>query len=352
MSGTIVPGAFNVTVGSLGPLVENTLQIQQRLDQLTEQTSTGLVSQTYGGLGAAAAVSLDLRPQLTAITTYQQNITAANTTISTTTGVLNELAQIANNFQSSLTGADVQSGTGVVSLATQAQAALSQVQALLNTKLGSSYLLAGNDSANPPAPDGSYTSYIQSIETAASGLSSTTGTATAAATLAAATAQSPFAATIGSAPNQVTISPGATVPVGVVAGHNAAGPSSGSSTTGSYVLDVIRALATISTFNSASLSQGQNFTQLVADTNTSLLGAAQAITNDVASLGVVQQRLTTTQNDLTSTNTTLTGQISSVENVDAAATISSLTATQTQLQESYKLISMAQSMSLANYLAA
>ncbi len=150
----------------------------------------------------------------------------------------------------------------------------------------------------------------------------------------------------------MTISPGTGVPVGVVAGQNAAGPQSGSSTTGSYVRDIIRALATISSFNSASLSQGQNFTQLVADTNTSLLGASAAVTADVSEIGTVQQRLTATQNDLTSTTATLTSQLSSVENVDAAATISSLTATQTQLQESYKLISMAQSMSLATYLAA
>ncbi len=352
MSGTIIQGAFNSLAGPLGPLIENATQIRQQMDRLTEQSSTGLVSQTYGGLGAQASVSLDLRPQLAAATTYQQNITAANTTISTTTNVLNELGKIASTFQSSLTGADVQSSTGVVSLATQAKAALTQVQSLLNTQLGSTYLLAGNDSANPPAPDGAFNSYVQSIETAASGLSTSAGPATAAATLAAATAQSPFSATIGTSPNQVTISPGEQVPVGVVAGQNAAGASGGSSTTGSYVLDVIRALATISTFNSSSLSQGQNFTQLVADTNTSLLGASQAITNDIAGLGVVQQHLTTTQNNLTSTTTTLTSQVSSVEDVNAAATISTLTATQTQLQESYKLISMAQSMSLANYLVA
>ncbi len=352
MSGTITPGAFNSLAGPLGPLVQNATQVKQHLDQLTEQSSTGLVSQTYGGLGDTAAVSLNLRPQLTAITTYQQNINAANTTLSSTTNVLNELGQIASTFQSNLNSADVQSTTGVLSLASQAKSALAQVQSLLNTQLGGIYLLAGNDSANPPAPAASFNSYVQAIETAASGLGSSTGAATAAATLAAATTQSPFSTTLGTAQNQVTISPGTAVPVGVVAGQNAAGPQSGSSTTGSYVRDIIRALATISSFNSASLSQGQNFTQLVADTNTSLLGASAAVTADVSEIGTVQQRLTATQNDLTSTTATLTSQLSSVENVDAAATISSLTATQTQLQESYKLISMAQSMSLATYLAA
>ena len=352
MSGTVTPGAFNSLAGPLGPLIGNATLVRQHLDQLTEQSSTGLVSQTYGGLGASAAVSLNLRPQLQSITSYQQNITAANTTLSSTNDMLNQLGQIANDFQSSLDGADVQSSTGVITLASHAKAALSQVQALLNTKLGASYLLSGDDTANAPVPSASFNSFVQSIETAASGLSGSTGAATAAATLAAANAQSPFSATIGSTPRQVTISPGDTVSVGVVAGQNLSGTSAGSSTTGSYVRDIIRALATISTFNGTSLSQGANFTQLVADTNTSLLGASQAITNDVSAIGVTQQELTTKQSDLNTTATTLTSQISSVEDVNAASTISQLTATQTQLQESYKLISMAQSMSLANYLAA
>jgi flagellin-like hook-associated protein FlgL len=352
MSGTIIPGAYNTGVGTLGLLIVNATQVKQSLDRLTEQSSTGLVAQTYGGLGPSAAVTLSLAPQLAANTAYQQNITSATTAISLTTNVLNELGQIANTFQSSLVGADVQSSTGVASLATQAQSALSQVQALLNTQAGGLYLLAGNDTANAPVPDGAFNAYVQSIQTAASGLSSSTGTATAAATLAVATATSPFSASIGSTPTQVTISPGMTVPVGVVAGLNASGAQSGSSTTGSYVLDVIRALATISTFNSASLSQGANFSQLVADTNTSLIGASSAITNDVSSLGATQQQLTNTHNSLTTISNTLTSQISSVDDVNAAATISTLTATQTQLQESYKLISMAQSMSLVSFLAA
>ncbi len=192
MSGTITPGAFNSLAGPLGPLVQNATQVKQHLDQLTEQSSTGLVSQTYGGLGDTAAVSLNLRPQLTAITTYQQNINAANTTLSSTTNVLNELGQIASTFQSNLNSADVQSTTGVLSLASQAKSALAQVQSLLNTQLGGIYLLAGNDSANPPAPAASFNSYVQAIETAASGLGSSTGAATAAATLAAPTPQSPF----------------------------------------------------------------------------------------------------------------------------------------------------------------
>jgi len=352
MSGTIIQGAFNSQVGPLGQLIENATQVKQSLDRLTEQSSTGLVSQSFGGLGAASNVPLNLGPQLQANAVYQQNITAAGAKIDATTNVLNQLSQIATTFQASLNGADVQSNTGVISLATQAQSALVQVQALLNTQLGSTYLLAGNDSSNPPVPASSFNSYVQAIQTAASGLGTSTGTATAAATLAAATTQSPFSATIGSSRNQVTIDQGLSVPVGIVAGQNASFVQTGSSTTGSYVRDIIRALATISTFNSTSLSQGQNFTQLVADANTSLIGANAAIIQDQSGLGTVKQQLTSTQANLTSLTSTLTSQVSSVEDVNAAATISQLTATQTQLQESYRLISMAQSMSLASYLAA
>lgn len=354
MNGTIgpygAPGGFNGSVGIVGQLVDNAAQVKAHLDQLNEQSATGLVSQTYGGLGALSKVSLDLRPQIARAETWQQNITAATTKLDTTSNVLDQLNKIATTFYTGLTGVAAQTTTGVASLANQAQSAIAQVQALLNTRLGSRYLLAGADSGNPPVPNASLNAYVQGVQAAASGLTPTSGAATAAATLTAAQTLSPFSTTIGTSPGQVPVDDGASVQVGIVAGQNVAGAQTGASTTGSYVRDLLRGLATIAGFSSGSLALGQGFTDLVADTRTSLQGAMTAISADTAALGNTSQQLKMYQSGVTAQQASLTKQVSTVENVDAAATISALTQAQTQLSESYKLIAMAHSLSLVSYL--
>jgi hypothetical protein len=60
MSGTIGPADY----GMYGSLIANASSVKQKLDTLTSQASSGLIGDTYAGLGSGAAVSLDLRPQM------------------------------------------------------------------------------------------------------------------------------------------------------------------------------------------------------------------------------------------------------------------------------------------------
>ena len=53
---------------------------------------------------------------------------------------------------------------------------------------------------------------------------------------------------------------------------------------------------------------------------------------------------------LAATETALSGQVSSAENVDMAATLSQLSLVQTQMQASYQLISAMSGLSLVNFL--
>ena len=63
MSG--ITGAVGPTdYGMMSSLVANAASVKQKLDQLTNQASTGLVGDTYAGLSSGASVSLDLRPQI------------------------------------------------------------------------------------------------------------------------------------------------------------------------------------------------------------------------------------------------------------------------------------------------
>jgi flagellar hook-associated protein 3 FlgL len=93
-----------------------------------------------------------------------------------------------------------------------------------------------------------------------------------------------------------------------------------------------------------------NFAPMIADTQTSVTGAISSMATDVGILGEQQASLTTLSTTLSDTSTALTVQLSSAQNVDMAATLSNLTLTQTQLQESYQLIAAAGGMSLAKFL--
>jgi flagellar hook-associated protein 3 FlgL len=125
--------------------------------------------------------------------------------------------------------------------------------------------------------------------------------------------------------------------------------STGASTTGSYFRDLLRSLATIGSLDSTQIG-AQGFGDLVQDTRTCLTGAVNAMAGDDGVLGETQSRLNTIKTHLGETATALTGQVANTQDVDMAATLSSLTQVQTQLQASYQLIATMSARSLVKYL--
>jgi len=117
------------------------------------------------------------------------------------------------------------------------------------------------------------------------------------------------------------------------------------------MLDLMRALATVGSMSSSQTTD-PNFALLVSDTQTSVTGAISAMNTDVGILGEQQSSLTALGTTLGDTQTALTTQLSTSTNVDMASTLSNLTLTQTQLQESYQLIAGESSLSLAKVLPA
>jgi flagellar hook-associated protein 3 FlgL len=151
----------------------------------------------------------------------------------------------------------------------------------------------------------------------------------------------------------VQVGADSTVQVGLLASANSYANSSdtSTSTTGSYMRDLMRALATIGSMTASQVND-PNFAALVDDTRTSLNGVVSAMGTDIGVLGSAQSNLTTTQTQLSDTQTALTTQVSNVQDVDMAATLSNLTQTNTQLQASYQLIATESALSLAKFLPA
>jgi flagellin-like hook-associated protein FlgL len=343
--------------GTLGQAIYASSAVKTQLDTLASQVSTGHVSDSLAGLGAAAQTSLDLRPQLGHLATQQSAIDAVTGQLGVTQTVLTQITSIASSFNAQLASLNNVAPTQIDSVATNARTALQQVASLLDTTSGGNYIFAGTDTANPPVPDPDQitsSGFYTQIGTAVAGLSANGAAATAASTLQIASSDAPgttpFSATLGAAPTlQLGVGVGAPVQVGVVANANTLTTSTGTSTTGSYMRDILRGLATLSNLSSTQANDA-GFVGLVQDTRTSLSGAITAIGSESGALGNIQSSLTAVQTQAGETNTALTAQVSSVEDVDMAKTISSLSQVQTQLSASYKLISEISKMSLVDYL--
>ena len=58
----------------MAQLIQHGSTVRHRLTSLTEQASSGLVSETYAGLGQGLSGALSLKPRIEAIATWQRNI--------------------------------------------------------------------------------------------------------------------------------------------------------------------------------------------------------------------------------------------------------------------------------------
>jgi flagellar hook-associated protein 3 FlgL len=358
MSGTISGIGFPV----LGQLMAGLLQTNKSFDTLTNQASSGMIANTYAGLGATASIALSLGPEIDGLTTAQSNIAAASGPAQVTQTAMTQIGSIAANLLAEMPNlTDLDSGE-VDAIAANAQGALAQVGELLDSDYDGAYVFAGQDSANPPVPDPDQitsSGFYTQISAAVGNLTTNGAAATAATTLGIASSTvagtSPLSATyLAQAPASVTpplvsTGDGQSQPLGLLAGSNISPVSTGTSTTGSYMLDLMRALATVGSLSSSQATD-PNFAALVSDTQTSVTGAINAMNTDVGILGQQQSSLTNLGTTLSDTQTVLTAQLSTAQDVDMATTLSNVTLMETQLQVSYQMIAAASGMSLAKFL--
>ncbi|MGH7188532.1 MAG: flagellin [Acetobacteraceae bacterium] len=362
MSGSL-GGVGSANYPQLSELIANATGLRQQLATLTEQSSSGLVAETYAGLGSGASVSLDLNPEISQMTTWQNNINAAQGRMGVTQTAVGQLSSIASNFAAELNTVGTADPSAVTSVAAAAQQALVQVANLLNTTDGTGYVFSGQDSANPAVPGAEQilsSGFYTQISTAVAGLAANGAAATEASVVGIgasnAAGTSPFsaalsqpAATLQAQLPSVQVGAGQFVSIGLVASANSYVPSTGVNTTGSYMRDLMTSLAVIGSLSTSEVSS-PDFQTLVGDTQATLQGVVTAMNQDAGVLGNQASALTSTASTLADTQNALTTQVGAVQNVDMAKTATELTGVQTQLQASYQLIANLGSLSLVNYL--
>jgi flagellar hook-associated protein 3 FlgL len=360
MSSSISGTSINA-YSALNQLIANSGSIHGQLDTLTAQASSGLISETYAGLGNNAVTSLNLAPQIASLQTWQNNIDAATGRMQVAQTALSQMQQITTSFIAGTNNLNGLSASEIDSIAANARNALSQVANLLDTQDGNGYVFAGQDTANPPIPNpnGILTSpFFSQIQSAVSQLSVLGGNGTAASTLATASSNAPGTSPFSTYMSQpaanlqapvVHVGHDQTVVTGLFASANSTVVSTGSSTTGSYTRDLMRALATIGSLSS-SQANDSNLPTLINDTRTSLTNALSAMASEAGVLGDTQSNLASTKSSLSDTATALTTQVGNAQDADLAATLTKLSSVQTQLQASYQLITSASALSLVKFL--
>ena len=363
MSGGIGGVGFDgYGAGVAGALLTDSATIRQHLDTLLQQAGSGLLANTYAGLGNGAAMSLSLAPQIAAQTAWSKGIDAATGQMQVAQTALAQISSIASTFYADTNNLNGLDPAQVDSTAQSARQALQQVAGLLNSTDGGLYVFAGQDSGNPPIPNQNIlaTGFFAQIQSAVAGLAGSGAPAVIAATLGIAGSNAPGTSPFSPALSQpaaglqaslptVATGPGQQTPFAIPASANAFVASTGSSTTGSYARDILRALATIGSLSSSQVNVG-GFAAVVQDAHTSLGGAITALNQDAGALGTIQSNLQAEQTGLGQTSTALTTQLGTVQDANMMQTLSQLTQTQTQLQASYQLLSGLSTYSLAKFL--
>ena len=309
----------------LSNLVSNSATVRNQLAQVQEQVASGRVSDTYSGLGNQARTSLNLGPVIAHQAVWQSNIDAAQGRLDVTQSALTSISGIAADFFARVNSLDTVDPSSVQGVAQAARSALQQVAQLLNSKSGDIYVFSGTDTSNPP-------------------VTSTDPAVLSSALLASDTARPPFSSTLSSAVPQVEVGDGQLIEVGLLANANTLAVSS-PPTTGSYMRDTMRALASL-----AGLTAGSGAASTVSDARSRLSSAITAMATETGALGGIQSGLTQRQTTLSDMSKALTKQLSSVEEVDTAAAIVQASTLQTQLQASYQVIAQSRSLSLASYI--
>jgi len=126
--------------------VQAVTNMNNQLNTLSEELSTGQAAQTYSGLGSQAGVTLSLNAQLSAINGYSNTATTVGTTLSVAQSVLTQLDGSGSTVVQTINqqGAFSLNNNGQTTTQTAAQTQLQQILSLLNTQVGDNYIFSGS----------------------------------------------------------------------------------------------------------------------------------------------------------------------------------------------------------------
>jgi flagellar hook-associated protein 3 FlgL len=293
-------------------------QIMKANNALTtseQQVASGKVSDTYGGYGDKTALLEATRSAANRATAYQSATTQALNQADLQDSQLSSLSDLANSLRQAVTKA-VADGDGST-LMTQAEGIYEQVTQILNTKDANGNYLYGGDKNTTPPVTANTLSDLAALPNAAAAFAN------------------------GTITNSVQVADGQSQNVGLLA-----------SDIGSQLMQTFQDIAN---FNNGSTG---NFGSTLTDAQSTFLsGQIQNVTDDATGInntaaqnGYTYSALQAASDQQTALNTTYTGFLSSLENVDMGQAVEQLNQNQVALQASLQVTSGLNQLSLLNYL--
>ena len=352
--------SISSSFGSAPTLLRGIDSLNARNDALTAQLGSGVVADSFAGLGDGTATAIALQPQITATTAWQTNISAVQTRLSATQTALSGIGTIASDLQGTLLGLVTDNSPSAIATASSnARQQLTALTSLLNTQSGDSYVFAGSASDQPPVSGSDLASatLVSNIMSAVATVGTAGAAATESATLTSALDNTPAnsafspqlstsAAVATGLVQQVQVGYSTRLAMGIVATQ---GGAASSQSTGSPIRDLIRALATVAGLSTANAGSA-GFATLVHDTSSGMQNVVTDLQGLTATVGTLQATATSQGTILSNVNDALTSQLGTIMDSDPAAVRTQQVALQNQLTASYTLIADMKTLTLAQYI--
>src|SRR5665647_1024158 len=143
-----------MTIASIGgkpaTAIQSLIDLRSTLDDLQRQLSTGKKAVTYAGLGVDRGVTVGLRSQLSAITSYDATADNVQTRINVAQTSLGRISDLGSSVKTAMMQGSYGTGAiGANTAQTTAQFSLDEVLSLLNTQAGDHYLFSGRTTDQP-----------------------------------------------------------------------------------------------------------------------------------------------------------------------------------------------------------
>jgi flagellar hook-associated protein 3 FlgL len=308
-----------------------------QMTNLTEELSTGDVSQSLTGYGEQASQILGLNASIDAANAYANSTTTVSTylngytdsltdLISDATQLSQGLSNLANGTNSTATSTD---STSTASFAALVSGLEVDTSAQLNTQVGNRYIFAGSRYDTAPAVS------ISSLPAVTSPTAFTATTSPALPSYDSQAASLPGGSTAAYATQTVTIADDETVNYGITSTNPA-------------IQQLVYALQNASAATNASDPNQSQYITLAENAANAALSGLQALQ---AQNSEVLSQVTTEQTAQQQSVTTLSNTLGTIETANSTQVASEITAMQTQIEASYKATSALLSLSLASYLS-
>ncbi len=314
--------------------------LNEKLNKITQQVSTGKVAGVYADLGTKAGTSLDLHAQDNVLTTFISAINNVQLKTdqmdSSLTDMTNALQTVAADMDKLAQGGGTPDANTLAMIQTAAQNALSSLIGDVNTSVGGSFVFAGNNSGTAPITNtGAANTNVAAIVAA---YNSGTPASTVIANLnSMAETQLGYNSNLAAAGNNKFQADN-----NLTLDYTMKGDES-------QFQDAIKGLAEIANLQYNS-SNPSGFWSIYQDAKARLDNANTAVTSRQGQLGIMRGQMASLVSSHQSTQLTVEGNISNLEDADLPGLATQLSTLQTQLQETYTIIGQLKNLSLVNYL--